>query len=349
LIFFRPANAFIRPRPDLLAISVKRFGKAEHGGRVKHCSERSGREYLDFSANLNPFPPAFSWDPAGAPLDCYPDDGYHLLKERIGDRFGRLPEEIAVGNGSIELIRTFCLAALGAGDCYDIEDPTFCEYALSAEMAGACRTLPGEIPVVRFLCNPNNPTGRLLCREDVASTIPEESDSILFVDEAFIELSDPGQSLADVRDNQLFVVRSLTKSFAVPGIRFGYGFGNPELIATMEAVRPPWSVNAFAERFAIEAFRHYDLLEASRKQIANERLFLEHGLTELSLPFFPSSANFILVQLPIEAVTITRALEHRDILVRDCNSFGLPLSIRIAVRSRDENMSLLEALAECLP
>lgn len=117
----------------------------------------------------------------------------------------------------------------------------------------------------------------------------------------------------------------------------------------MEAVRPPWSVNAFAERFAIEAFRHYDLLEASRKQIADERVFLEHGLTGLSLPFVPSAANFILVQLPVEAATVTRALERRDILVRDCKSFGLPLSIRIAVRCRDENMSLLEALAECLP
>jgi threonine-phosphate decarboxylase len=328
---------------------VKRFRKVEHGGRVKHCSERFGQEYLDFSANLNPFPPAFPWDPAGAPLDCYPDDGYHLLKERIGDLFGRRPEEIAVGNGSIELIRTFCFAALGAGDCYDIEDPTFGEYALSAEMMGARRPLSGEIPVVRFLCNPNNPTGRLLRREDVAASIPEASESILFLDEAFIELSDPSQSLADVRDNHLFVLRSLTKSFAVPGIRFGYGFGNPGLIAMMEAVRPPWSVNAFAERFAIEAFRHYDLLETSRRKIADERVFLEHGLTELSLPFLPSAANFILIQLPIEATLITRSLEYRDILVRDCSSFGLPQSIRIAVRRRDENMSFLEALAACLP
>ena len=88
-----------------------------------------------------------------------------------------------------------------------------------------------------------------------------------FVDEAFIELADPRESLVDVREQPLFVLRSLTKSFAVPGIRFGYGFGDPDLIAKIETARPPWSVNAYAESFALEAFLHLDELETARAYI----------------------------------------------------------------------------------
>jgi threonine-phosphate decarboxylase len=80
---------------------------------------------------------------------------------------------------------------------------------------------------------------------------------MLFCDEAFIELSDPVQSMVDVRDPALFVLRSLTKSFSVPGIRFGYGFGDPAIIEKIEITRPPWSVNAFAEAYALLAFQHW--------------------------------------------------------------------------------------------
>ncbi len=280
---------------------------------------------------------------------------------------------------------------------------------LSACLAGACEVAEPARARVRFICNPNNPTGALRSADDLRGilrqvgagagtpsrgapfprpegplppwmggaasrllppgqsrlgpeghqppgTSPPPSESglparpgILFLDEAFIELSDPAQSLVAERDPALFILRSLTKAFAVPGLRFGYGFGNPDLIARMEVLRPPWSVNTFAEQFAVLAFRNYHLLEESRKRIRVEREWLARNLRDLGFPVLPSSANFLLVNLGRPASGLAACLLAKGILVRDCASFGLPESVRIAVRRREENEQLVEALAACLP
>ena len=325
--------------------------RAVHGGTLLWHRRRSGRPLLDFSANLNPFPPEIRWKPDPSALSSYPDDRYEVLREVIGRTFHRRPEEIAVGNGSMEIIRVFCQAALSEGDNFSIDHPTFGEYELSARLAGA---LPVEEPArarVRFICNPNNPTGALLPGDELRSVLREvrARSGLLFLDEAFIELSDPGQSLVDEHDPALFLLRSLTKAFAVPGLRFGYGFGNPDLIARMEVTRPPWAVNTFAEEFAILALRNYHLLEESRRRIRVEREWLEEKLRDLGLQALPSSANFLLVNLEEPASNLAARLLVKGILVRDCDSFGLPESIRIAVRRREENEELTEALAACLP
>jgi threonine-phosphate decarboxylase len=171
---------------------------------------------------------------------------------------------------------------------------------------------------------------------------------LLFCDEAFIELSDPTQTMADVLDPHLFVLHSLTKSFSIPGIRFGYGFGDPALIDRIEITRPPWSVNAFAEAFALEAFKHMDELTASRTAIARERDWLTAEINRLGLHCRPSSANFILVDCGKDVASLCAALLNHNILVRDCTSFGLPNCIRVAVRTSEENRLLLEALSACM-
>ena len=322
-----------------------------HGGTGKRMREKTGKNLLDFSASLNPLPPRFSWDCDPAALSSYPDNEYSLLKESIAGIFHRDPSEICVGNGSIELIRVFCTATLAKGMTYYTETPTFGEYALSARLTGAVPAARIEGAAVSFVCNPNNPTGTLRSLAGMKACLGAASayGGILFADEAFIELADPKESLAGERDPALFVLRSLTKSFSVPGIRFGYGFGDPDLIERIETTRPPWSVNAYAEAYALEAFSHMDELEASRKYIEKERGHLSQELKDLGLWCHPSSVNYLLVDCPCPAADICSDLEAQDILVRDCTSFGLPSSIRVAVRTRDENMRLVEALSACLP
>ncbi len=324
--------------------------RMEHGGRVRWHNTRVRGKLLDFSANINPYPPEIPWTPDPATLKDYPDDQYETLKEVIGRRFRRDAAEIAVGNGSVELIRAFCSAVLGADDAACIKPPTFAEYEMAVRLAGARCTTEERGVAVRFLCNPNNPTGRLYTRPEVLQVLEENAKqgSYLFLDEAFIELADPRQSLAEISHENLFVLRSLTKSFAVPGIRFGYAFGTPELIEKIETVRLPWTVNAFAEAFAIEAFRHYERLEKSRERIARERDWLSGRLRDLGLSYEPPSANYILLEVPTDAEVLVRRLLERGILVRDCRSFGLPRHIRVAVRTREENRQLIEALEACL-
>lgn len=322
-----------------------------HGGTGKRKREKTGKNLLDFSASLNPLPPRFSWDCDPACLTSYPDNEYSRIKDSIAENFHCSPEEICVGNGSIELIRVFCSVVLSKGKTYYTETPTFGEYALSARLAGAEATGSMDAAAVSFVCNPNNPTGSLRNRSEMMACIDTVSSDggILFADEAFIELANPSESLAGEHDPSLFVLHSLTKSFAVPGLRFGYGFGDPDLIERIETARPPWSVNAYAEVYALEAFRHLDELEQSREYIRREREYLSQRLREIGLWCHPSSANYLLVDGPRAAQEICRDLETHDILVRDCTSFGLPTSIRVAVRTREENARLVEALSACLP
>ncbi|MEN6395601.1 MAG: aminotransferase class I/II-fold pyridoxal phosphate-dependent enzyme, partial [Methanoregula sp.] len=226
---------------------------AIHGGTGKRQHENTGKNILDFSASLNPHPPKFMWHCDPGCLSSYPDNEYIQLKECIAHTFHRKPEEICVGNGSIELIRVFCSVMLSGKRTYYIKSPTFGEYGLSARLAGAEEADTSHAATVSFFCNPNNPTGELFKRSFLEAQIREMASQrgMLFLDEAFIELADPRESLVDVCDPSLFVLRSLTKSFAVPGLRFGYGFGDPDLIAKIETARPPWSVNAYAEAFAL--------------------------------------------------------------------------------------------------
>jgi threonine-phosphate decarboxylase len=327
--------------------------KVVHGGTGKRQREKTRKNVLDFSASVNPFPPKFDWRCDPESLSGYPDDTYSGLKERIGSVFGRDPEEICVGNGSIEIIRVFCAVMLGhaAGTRhFFIEPPTFGEYELSARLAGADRTDDKEKADVQFICNPNNPTGILKSRSDLLQELAaaRRHGGILFCDEAFIGLADPKESLADVPDPGLFVLHSLTKSFAVPGLRMGFGFGERELVEKIETARSPWCVNAFAEAFAMEALLHLDDLAKSRKAIVSERDRLVSAIGRLGLSCLPSSANYLLVDCRKDVRSLCSDLLKKNILVRDCTSFGLPACIRIAVRTPDENSQLIEALGSCV-
>ncbi|MDD5023743.1 MAG: histidinol-phosphate transaminase [Methanoregula sp.] len=320
-----------------------------HGGTGKRQQEKTHKTVLDFSASINPFPPQFEWECTPECLTYYPDNNYTRLKEQIALTFGRDPDECCVGNGSIELIRVFSSVVLSTGKQYSVETPTFGEYELSAQLAGATRAQSPADAAVSFVCNPNNPTGHLRTKTEMQKILEGSAcDQFLFVDEAFIELAAPDESLVDVKDDRLFVLRSLTKSFAVPGLRFGYGFGNPALIEKIETARPPWSVNAYAEAFALQAFRHMDALDRSRELISAERTWLSRRLSALGFLCDPSSVNYLLVGCGHAATPLVHNLEKLGILVRDCTSFGLPSSIRIAVRTREENTQLIEALSSCV-
>jgi threonine-phosphate decarboxylase len=325
--------------------------KVVHGGSGKLQREKTSKNMLDFSASVNPFPPQIRWECDSFCLEHYPDDSYSRLKEVIADIFHKKPDEICVGNGSIELIRVCCKVILSGKRSYYTETPTFGEYAYSAEIFGGKRTKKMAAADLIFVCNPNNPDGFLRSRDEMHSILAgvEDQGAILAADEAFIELADPAQSLTQKTSDSLLVLRSLTKCFAVPGLRFGYGFGAPDLVEQIEAARLPWTVNAYAEAFALQAFRHLDDLAQSRRLIVRERNFLERELRLLGLSCAPSSANYLLVDTGKDVQQLCHRLEMQGILVRDCTSFGLPTKIRIAIRTRNENRSLMEALTVCSP
>ena len=321
--------------------------KAVHGGKIQEMRRIFGESLVDVSASMNPFVPEFSCAYNHEDLAVYPDDSYTCLKEKIASVFGRDIDEICVGNGSAEIIRVFCKVT--DGKTCRIDMPTFGEYGLSARLAGKT-VVEHTDSDIRFLCNPNNPTGILTPRAEMLALADEakEKNSLLFVDEAFMELAEKDESISDIRSENLFVMRSITKCFTVPGIRFGFGFGDPELIEKIETARTPWTVNAFAECYAMAAFDHYAELKESAAKITEERNWYMAELAKLGLSCYPSQVNFITIDMNRPAAEITQAMLAKGVCVRDCTSFTLPTCIRVSVEKREKNRRVLEALAECL-
>lgn len=340
-------------------VRIQGLKKAEHGGLGSTGEFATTDRYLDFSASLNPVPPFLNWNISQESIVRYPDDSYAELKAIIARHHHRKPEEICVGNGSVEVIRTLCHTILGPGTTTYIPPHTFSEYALSARLAGSEITHdPRARADLSFVCNPDNPSGNLLMREKVLTTFHDRTgitrgsslshEGILCIDEAFIDLADPDQSVSTYAHPNLVILRSLTKSFSMAGVRFGYCIGEPALIEAMETMRPPWAVNAFAEAMAREAFSRYDQLECSRAYIKRERERISARCSELGLGPSPAHANYILIKTACSARELTENMKKQGILVRDCTSFGLPDHIRVAVRTADENDKLLQAFERCL-
>ncbi|MDD4448529.1 MAG: histidinol-phosphate transaminase, partial [Methanothrix sp.] len=299
-------------------------------------------------------------------LGHYPDSSYRNFR-RAAAKFVDVDVECIVpGNGSSELIRLFAECCLEEGDSALVPTPSFGEYTNQSMLAGGdvIKVDIGQdgLPILSdsllaaakllFLCNPNNPTGKLLSANQVTDLADrcEASETFLLVDEAFIELSEPGESVATLAPNResLFVMRSLTKSFGVPGLRLGFGVTNSRLAGILNLARIPWSIGSLAAAAAEYLLGCDEHLMRSRQIIKTEILWLADSLRGLGLQPLPSRVNFILVDIRpcgLASDVLAERTMREGVLVRDCQSFGLGKSyIRVAVRNRSENERLIDAL-----
>ncbi len=354
----------------------------EHGGNILAAARKYGRDpdaFLDFSTNTNPLGP-----PPGVeevyfrsfPLvGRYPDpEETRRLKAQYASFFGVSPENIVFANGATELIYLVFQAVRPRRVL--IPGPTFREYDRAARAFGARRVhlrlsplrgfVPGREALRRaaagvdlaFICNPNNPTGNLVPREvveDLAAAC-RRTGAFLVSDESFLPFHPAWRELSLIpeacRRRNVLVLVSLTKIFAIPGLRLGCGLAHPETAALLEELQPPWSVNSIARAVARELLRDPGYLEATWRLVAAERAYLEEGLRRLpgAAPF-PSAANFLLVRLTGKtAAEVEEGLGKRGILIRNCSNFAFldARYIRVAVRRRPENEFLLAELSEVL-
>ncbi len=357
---------------DRIKRSFASAGVCSHGGKFREEASK-GLAPLDFSANINPLgsPPLESLVLAELEkIGYYPDNRYIEFRQAAARFVGVAPESIVPGNGSSELIRLFAEATLGDGGLAVIPKPTFGEYENQSLLAGGrvrrvaigpgCAPLFSDLDLSEanavFICNPNNPTGALLPKESVVALANrcEESETFLLVDEAFIELSDPNQSVAQLAPSReyLFVMRSLTKSFGVPGLRLGFGVANPLLAEIMDRARIPWSIGSIAAAAGAYLLGQEEFLERSRALIAEELTWLTSALKAMGLRPLDSRVNFILVDIAssgLDSDELARRTAREGVLVRDCQSFGLEKRyIRVAVRNRNENERLIAALERAL-
>ena len=324
-------------------------------------------DVLDFSANGNVVgpPPGVAEALAGIDLSRYPDRGARRLRAALGARHA-LPEgSIVPGSGSTELIWSIARAFLAPGDPTLIVGPTYGEYAAASAVCGArvetceairpasgldadlLRRAVGETgPNVVWVCHPNNPTGTPF-PVDVLDQIAESYPATLFVvDEAYLTLCESvASAIPLIARGNVVVLRSMTKDYALAGVRIGYVIAPALVVVAIRRALPPWSVSSVAQAAALAALDDSEHLARVRRAVAASRTHLIAGLEEIGYRPYPSVANFALVPVG-DAVSVTRALIQRGFAVRDCTSFGLPDCIRIGVRKVPEQKRLLTALEE---
>lgn len=297
----------------------------------------------------------------------YPDSNSVNLRKAL-KWYCKIPfEQIVIGNGATEIIYNFCKAFLNKTTPILIPIPTFGEYESAAKLSGCkiifFKTMDLEKDLENFIkkipkngcvfiCNPNNPTGKLLSKKNLLKIVHDAKKklSVVFVDESFIELvPDSNQSIIKYtkKFENLFILRSMTKSFGLAGIRIGYGIGSKRIISILNNLKIPWNVSGLAQDAAGAALCSISHLKKTKKIIKNESKFLRNSISKIDgFECHDTNTNFILIKTKKKSKTLQKKLLKKKILIRDCSTFrGLNNNyIRIAVKTRKENKKLVKAL-----
>lgn len=352
-----------------------------HGGNVyqiAHQLKCSPDDILDYSASINPLgPPPGLWEELRkgfARLGHYPDISNRELTQALSELHGAPPDWIVVGNGSTELI--YWLARALNLKSAVIAVPTFSEYQRAFEREGvklhrlfcaeenlfqpALHDLDSCTAEVRpdavLLTHPGSPSGALLdpdVRQWVLQSCRSEGRTGI-IDEAFVDFSEKDSLKSMITESTpLILIRSMTKFYAIPGLRLGYLLASPQLASKVRRLIPPWSINAFAQIAGVFCVRQESYRLETMELVNRERDLLASGVSELGLGrSLPGVANYLLLRiddhLPGAAMLRRDLLVRHRILVRDCANFdGLDERfIRIAVRLPEENRRLLAALRD---
>ena len=342
---------------------------ASHGG--KYGTKKPDVYVIDFSSSVNPLgchPGVKRYLKKHLDLISeYPDPNSSDLRANLAWFTGVRKKQIVVGNGATEIIYNFCKTFLNKKTPILIPIPTFSEYEVSAKLCECkisffktmdlSKNLQKFIMKIPrngciFICNPNNPTGVLIKKKEMLKIISaaKKKSSLVFIDETFIELvPESNESLIKHIKNyeNLFILRSLTKSFGLAGIRIGYGVSNSQIIDPLQKIKIPWNVSYMAQRAASAAICYHPFLEKTCKLIKKEKDFISSNLAKSKkFTCYNSSTNFILVKTKIKSKLLQKKLQRKKILIRDCSTFrGLNQNyIRIGVKTRKENIKLVKAL-----
>ena len=325
-------------------------------------------------------------------ISHYPDATNDDVLNAIADTYGMDKNQIIVGNGAAELLYAICRLPGYTGAF--VPAPGFSEYKEALEASNipvrdifyrpreddngkpyfevpylALETFAAELKgqdgrIIVFLGNPNNPDGTLLDKAHIrtVASMLKDANSLLVIDESFIDfvgndpLRDNDQSMRSLINefDNIIVVHSFTKFYAVPGLRIGAAFGNEKLISQLHQYIPSWSVNTLAQAYTEAALNDVDYIKRTKQELNEERAFMYNALDAIEgITVYPPSANFILFKVNHEGITantINENLKRDNMIVRNCDSYvGLNNQwVRIAIKDHDTNIKLVEKLTDIL-
>jgi histidinol-phosphate aminotransferase len=332
------------------------------------------REYgiadsIKLASNENPLGPSpaalAAISSAMVNLHRYPDGAGYILLNRLAQHIGVASTQIVLGNGSDDILGMLALALLTPGDEAIMPTSSFLMYSIVTQAAGA---IPVKVPLKNlsidldgmlkavgsrtrliFVCNPNNPTGSMITRhalEAFMDALPEHV--VVVIDEAYIDfVRDPAcaDGLTFLAKNQPVVtLRTFSKAYGLAGLRVGYGVMAAELAELLNRIRMPFNVNALAQAAASAALGDDTFLQ---KTIATVHDGLDFFYTELSrrgVRYFPTQANFFLIDVARDARDVYESLLCRGVIVRAMTAYGYPEYIRVNVGLPEENQRFLDTL-----
>jgi histidinol-phosphate aminotransferase len=328
---------------------------------------------IKLNTNENPYPPPDSVMSAirnvtGEALRRYPAPRADRFRTVAAEAHGVGVEQMIATNGGDELLRlaitVFADPCAGEGGI-GLTEPTYSLYEVLGQIHGASITsvprgpglaLPEGLAAawneagcrVGFVVNPHAPSGRLESGEALRA-LASEFEGVLVVDEAYVDFASE-DALPLVRDanalDNVLLLRSLSKGYSLAGLRFGYGIGQPDLIAALNKARDSYNLDAVAQAAATAALESRATARESREAVIAERRRLAAGLEALGFAVFPSETNFLLTVPPGDAgaAALHERLKERNIFIRYFDQPGLTDKLRITVGRREENDALLAAL-----
>lgn len=354
--------------------SITDLKKFEHGGNVYKlgAATDTAADFLDFSANINPLgPPAWLRSQINRDLHLlghYPDPTSESLIDAISESYRVDRQLIVPANGTTELL--YLLPSIVGRTRVIIPVPCYIDYikvfqthgfdvkllmpesteALSPTVERLEQELGGGETVI--LGNPVNPTGSKIDDEQIVSLAGRFPDSLFIIDEAFHDFTALFTTVGGRADN-IITLNSLTKFFAIPGLRAGFGIFPEAYRQRLTALLPPWSVNVLSQRVAEKCLKDQAYCHRSISNCSELRQELQNGLEDIEqLSVYDSQANYLLVELApgLSGEKIYRQLLKEKIVIRRCGNYqGLSDNyIRVAVRPRAENLELIESLNRVL-
>jgi histidinol-phosphate aminotransferase len=313
-----------------------------------------GRRVIKLNTNENPYPPSPAvLDALRAAIDggvrLYPDPEARGLRERAARVYGIPPDHILAGNGSDELLALLLRATVDPGDRVAFPVPTYSLYeTLVAVQGGAAIraefpddwSLPASLATtgarVTFVCNPNSPSGTVASL-DAIEALARALPGVLVVDEAYADFADGDAMALAGRLHNVLVLRTLSKSFSLAGMRCGLAFGHPDLLAGLRTVKDSYNLSRLTQVAAEAALDDVPHMRASAARIRSTRARLTSALERLGYVVPPSQANFVLARRPgADQAPVAAALAERGVLVRHFATPRLQDALRITVGSDEE-------------
>lgn len=332
-------------------------------------------EVIKLASNENPCGPSpkavQAIQKALSEIHRYPDGSGFYLKKAIGEKLQVTSDQIILGNGASEILELLVRTFLAPGEEAVSGLPAFIIYSMLVKAAKGENVLvplkehahdlqamtAAITPKTKLviIANPNNPTGTMVTEEDLTRFLQQAPKNVIvLLDEAYAEYVEDERfpdSLAYLRahpDQPILIARTFSKAYGLAGLRIGCGIGSPELISLMNRIRPPFNVNSLALAAAEAALQDEEFLSRSREVNRLGYQYLCKEFDRLKLPYVPSVANFILVDVGQDAKPFSDRLLAEGVIGRTVKEYGLPTSVRITIGLEEENRKLIKAMEKIL-